>query len=52
MFAGCLDVEGDGAKTLKEAGSQRLHVIQMDVTSDSDIQQCVEYVQEVMGKPG
>ena len=52
VFAGCLDAEGEGGKALKEGGSKRMHVLQMDVTSDSDIQNCLEYVQEIMGKPG
>ena len=52
VFAGCLDVNGEGAKKLKTQGSSRLHVLQMDITKDTEIQECVEYVEDTLGKPG
>ena len=52
VFAGCLDVNGEGAKKLKTEGSSRLHVLQMDITKDKEIQECAEYVEDTLGKQG
>jgi len=47
VFAGCLNAEGSGAMKLKEEGSDRMHVLQMDVTSDEQVAECVRYVVRV-----
>jgi len=44
VFAGCLDAKGSGAVKLKEKCSDRLHVVQLDVTSDEQVAECVQYV--------
>ena len=31
VFAGCLNVKGDGARKLRSECSQRLHVVELDV---------------------
>ena len=44
VFAGCLNAEGPGALKLKEEGSDRMHVLQMDVTSHEQVAECVRFV--------
>nr|CAB3225332.1 D-beta-hydroxybutyrate dehydrogenase, mitochondrial-like [Phallusia mammillata] len=46
VFAGCLfkDRGGDGAKELMRIRSGRMHVLQLDVTSESEVQNAVLYV--------
>ena len=44
VFAGCLNAEGPGAVKLKKEGSGRMQVLQMDVTSDEQVAECVRYV--------
>lgn len=50
VFAGCLqaDAGGQGAKDLREKGSDRLHVIQLDITSNDQISKAVEYVRKTL----
>ena len=45
-FSGCLlkNAGGDGAKELARTGSNRLHVIQLDVTNEKQIEDAVTYV--------
>ena len=50
VFAGCLNASGEGAQKLKASGSSRLHVLQMDVTSDEQVAQCVAYIESTVGK--
>ncbi|XP_076588168.1 17-beta-hydroxysteroid dehydrogenase type 2 [Chaetodon auriga] len=38
VFAGVLDVDGAGAQQLREAGSENLQVLQLDVTDSSQIE--------------
>jgi len=52
VFAGCLHAEGPGALKLKEAGSDRMHVLQMDVTSDEQVAECLRYVVDVTNGTG
>jgi len=52
VFAGCLDAKGPGAMKLKEEGSSRMHVLQMDVTSDKQVADCVQYVIRVTNDTG
>ncbi|XP_077996748.1 D-beta-hydroxybutyrate dehydrogenase, mitochondrial-like [Glandiceps talaboti] len=48
VFAGCLLKErgGDGARSLEEENSEQLHVLQLDVTNEEQIQNAVAYVNE------
>ncbi|XP_058488901.1 D-beta-hydroxybutyrate dehydrogenase, mitochondrial [Solea solea] len=48
VFAGCLlkDEGGEGAKELEEFHSDRMKVVQLDVRSEEQVNQAVEYVQE------
>lgn len=44
VFAGCLKSQCGGAQELRELNLKRLHVIQMDVTSDEQVAAAVAYV--------
>ncbi|CAL4091150.1 unnamed protein product [Meganyctiphanes norvegica] len=45
VFAGCLQAEdGEGAKTLREVGSDRLHVLQMDITKTDQLDKATKEV--------
>ncbi|XP_014865268.1 PREDICTED: D-beta-hydroxybutyrate dehydrogenase, mitochondrial isoform X1 [Poecilia mexicana] len=46
VFAGCLlkDKEGEGAKELEEFHSDRMKVVQLDVCSDEQVKNAVEYI--------
>ncbi|XP_060561671.1 D-beta-hydroxybutyrate dehydrogenase, mitochondrial-like [Ruditapes philippinarum] len=50
VFAGCLNPDCDGAKTLKEKGGERLQVVSIDVTDDESIKQALETTRQ--GLPG
>nr|CAD7463207.1 unnamed protein product [Timema tahoe] len=45
VFAGCLFANGEGARKLKNYGRKNMHVIQLNVTSDDEVKDAVEYVQ-------
>ena len=51
VFAGVLCPGGEGAARLKKEGSERLHVIPMDVTSDVEVEAAVEYVKKNLPDP-
>uniref|UniRef100_K1RCJ3 D-beta-hydroxybutyrate dehydrogenase, mitochondrial n=1 Tax=Magallana gigas TaxID=29159 RepID=K1RCJ3_MAGGI len=44
VFAGVLHKDSAGAKKLKSRSSKRLHVLQLDVTCDSDIKEAVAFI--------
>ncbi|KAM3860283.1 D-beta-hydroxybutyrate dehydrogenase, mitochondrial [Diretmus argenteus] len=48
VFAGCLlkDKGGDGAKELEEFHSDRMKVVQLDVCSEEQVTQAVEYIKD------
>ncbi|XP_023281602.1 D-beta-hydroxybutyrate dehydrogenase, mitochondrial-like, partial [Seriola lalandi dorsalis] len=50
VFAGCLlkDKDGEGAKELEEFHSDRMKVIQLDVCSEEQVKQAVEYIKDNM----
>ncbi|XP_045607758.1 D-beta-hydroxybutyrate dehydrogenase, mitochondrial isoform X2 [Procambarus clarkii] len=48
VFAGCLQAGGEGAENLKRNGSQRLHVLQMDVTKQEQVDKAAEEVKELL----
>ncbi|XP_074955017.1 D-beta-hydroxybutyrate dehydrogenase, mitochondrial-like isoform X3 [Phalacrocorax aristotelis] len=53
VFAGCLLVgeNGDGARELKNMKSDRMKVIQMDVCSDQEVAQAVDFVKRTLKEP-
>ncbi|XP_069689220.1 estradiol 17-beta-dehydrogenase 2-like isoform X1 [Periplaneta americana] len=48
VFAGCLYSEGDGAKELKSSCSDKLKIIQLDVTQDEQVGNAVERVTSIL----
>ena len=52
VFAGCLHPNGDGAKKLSAKNSDRMHVLQLDVTNDSHISDAVQYVRKYSRNEG
>lgn len=53
VFAGCLlaDKNGDGARELKAMKSDRMQVLQMDVCSDQEVAQAVDFVKRTLKEP-
>ncbi|XP_030072551.1 LOW QUALITY PROTEIN: D-beta-hydroxybutyrate dehydrogenase, mitochondrial-like [Microcaecilia unicolor] len=53
VFAGCLlkDKGGDGATELKSMQSDRMKVLQLNVTSDEEVAQAVEFVKKNLKEP-
>ncbi|XP_029637092.1 estradiol 17-beta-dehydrogenase 2 [Octopus sinensis] len=49
VFAGCLDKSGDGAAELKDNCSNLLHVLQLDVSNQSQINSAFETVADNLG---
>ena len=43
MFAGCLFPQGQGAASLAH-GSERLHIVPLDVTNERQVKEAVHYV--------
>ncbi|KAL4238763.1 hypothetical protein ACF0H5_003471 [Mactra antiquata] len=52
VFAGCLNTKSPGAVSLTKECSRRLHVIEMNTTSDESIQRAVETVKKQLPKKG
>ncbi|KAK8744896.1 hypothetical protein OTU49_000672 [Cherax quadricarinatus] len=50
VFAGCLQIKGTGAEKLRSEGSKRLHVLQMDVTSQKQIDNALKEVKKLLEK--
>lgn len=48
VVAGCLQANGAGSTELLQRCPQRLHVLQLDVTSDVSVQTAAETVQEML----
>ncbi|XP_059711417.1 D-beta-hydroxybutyrate dehydrogenase, mitochondrial-like isoform X4 [Haemorhous mexicanus] len=53
VFAGCLlmDENGDGARELRNMKSDRMKVLQMDVCSDQEVAQAVDFVKSTLKEP-
>ncbi|XP_030082861.1 D-beta-hydroxybutyrate dehydrogenase, mitochondrial-like isoform X2 [Serinus canaria] len=53
IFAGCLlmDENGDGARELRNMKSDRMKVLQMDVCSDQEVAQAVDFVKRTLKEP-
>ena len=52
VFAGCLNTEQGGSEDLKKMNLKNLHVVQLNVTSESDIPAAVEYVNKHLPPKG
>ncbi|KAL5018019.1 hypothetical protein ScPMuIL_003741 [Solemya velum] len=52
VYAGCLDEHGDGAGTLRTSDTGRMHVLPLDVTSDTSVNSCLDYVTKMCGDNG
>jgi len=52
VFAGCLFKDGEGGKKLRENCSERLRVVQLDVTDDQQVKDALQYVKENLPKLG
>lgn len=54
VFATCFDEKSNGATRLKRLGDEsgRLHVIQMDVTKQEDVDNALEYVEKHLPENG
>jgi 3-hydroxybutyrate dehydrogenase len=52
VFAGCLHADGPGATELKNIGSDRMHVLQMDVTSEEQVTKSAQYINETLKGSG
>ena len=52
VFAGCLNENGQGAKTLKSKCSEKLHTFSLDVTDETSVTFAGCYVRENLGDSG
>ena len=54
VFSTCIDAKSNGADRLKRIGDDtgRLHVIQMDVTNQEDVDKALEYVEKHLPQNG
>ncbi|XP_038075908.1 D-beta-hydroxybutyrate dehydrogenase, mitochondrial-like [Patiria miniata] len=52
VFAGCLSEHGEGAAGLRQGCSEKLTVIQLDVTSDKEVKEAVSLVEATLAKSG
>lgn len=41
VYAGCLNVHGEGAQELKQSCSDKLHLLQLDVTKDDEVSSAI-----------
>ena len=51
VFAGCLSVDREGARSLQES-SKNIHVVQLDVTDDWQVRKAVQTVKENLNGKG
>ena len=52
MFAGCLNITGEGAGRLREQRSDRLIVLDMDVTNQQQLNETVQQIKELLPQGG
>lgn len=52
VFAGCLQAAagGEGAEALRQRASDRLHVLQLDVTREEQVQEALQQIIEILPK--
>ncbi|PSN42186.1 hypothetical protein C0J52_09864 [Blattella germanica] len=44
VFAGCLRSQEEGANSLRDTSLKNLHVVQMDITSDKEMNEALDYI--------
>ncbi|XP_067673652.1 17-beta-hydroxysteroid dehydrogenase type 6-like isoform X1 [Haliotis asinina] len=52
VLAGCLNEKSSGAERLKASVSGRIHVFELDVTSDYSVESCLEMVNQLTSERG
>lgn len=52
VFAGCLDKDSPGAISLKNSCSERVHILQLDITNEKEIEAATGIVRERVGEEG
>lgn len=52
VYAGCLNVQGEGAQELKKTCSDKLHLLQLDVTSDDDVASAYNSISSTLDNRG
>ncbi|XP_069118570.1 D-beta-hydroxybutyrate dehydrogenase, mitochondrial-like isoform X1 [Argopecten irradians] len=52
VFAGVLSTSSEGASSLRARKSKRLHVLQLDITSQKDVDETIKYVESKCGNTG
>ncbi|XP_060070619.1 D-beta-hydroxybutyrate dehydrogenase, mitochondrial-like [Ylistrum balloti] len=52
VFAGMLSTSSEGASSLRSRKSKRLHVLQLDITSQDDVDKAVKYIESKCGNKG
>ena len=52
VFAGCLHPGGHGAKKLKSSSSEKLHIVNHDVSSDDSVAKAHQYVVDHLPESG
>ncbi|XP_060573712.1 retinol dehydrogenase 7-like [Ruditapes philippinarum] len=52
VFAGCLDKDGTGAAAIRNNCSNRVHILQLDVTNEKEISAAVHVVTSQVGEQG
>ncbi|GBM51128.1 Estradiol 17-beta-dehydrogenase 2 [Araneus ventricosus] len=50
VFASCLNPNSPGAKDLRKSCSSRLKILQLDVSNDESVSNCVEFVKKNLGE--
>jgi 3-hydroxybutyrate dehydrogenase len=50
VFAGCLLGDSDGAQTLRSSTTGRMHVIQLDVTKDTSVEDALKFVKKTISE--
>ncbi len=46
VFAGCLFGDGEGADHLRHISSPNLHVLQMDITNNDQVNAAIDYIKK------
>ncbi|XP_033735487.1 D-beta-hydroxybutyrate dehydrogenase, mitochondrial-like [Pecten maximus] len=52
VFAGVLSTSSEGASSLRSRKSKRLHVLQLDITSQDDVDKAAKYIESKCGNAG
>ena len=52
VIATCLRGKGEGAQELRRSGSKRMHVLEVDVSSNASVAQCLQHVAEECSDAG